>query len=204
MYHTLHLRCCRPDLVLDIFLSVGLSCRGLEICIKKKKCLKQLREAKKNMKPLCKVKGFEQYTSWTVHVLCMRAHVAYIYVHMKKINKYIKYVITVILRAVARDMLYVTRIDWRIRAGVVLDQLSNLSGFSFNLSLLSFPLLSSHLYLFSSLSLFVSFISSSLLFASVLWRVLCCVVVCAVYRVLSVRVCVCRCVMCLELNSVFR
>ena len=37
---------------------------GLEIC---KNCLKQLRKAK-NMKPLEKVKGFEQQTSWTVSV----------------------------------------------------------------------------------------------------------------------------------------
>ena len=85
--------------------------------------------------------------------------------------------------------------DWRICAGVVLDQQSNLSGFSFNLSLLFLPLLSSHLYLFSSL-----------LFASVLWRVLCCVVVCCCVSLccVCVRVCVCRCVMCLELNSVSR
>ena len=27
---TLHMRCCRPDLVIDIFLSVGLSCKSLQ------------------------------------------------------------------------------------------------------------------------------------------------------------------------------
>ena len=30
MYHTLHMRCCRPDLVTDIFLSVALTCEGLK------------------------------------------------------------------------------------------------------------------------------------------------------------------------------
>ena len=30
MYHTLHMRCCRPDLVIDIFFFVGLSCEGLK------------------------------------------------------------------------------------------------------------------------------------------------------------------------------
>ena len=76
-----------------------------------------------------------------------------------------------------------------IRASVVLDQLSNLSGFSFNLSLLSFSLLSSHLYLFSSLSLFVCFMSTSLLFACVLWRVLR-VCVCFLCHVSGVEQCV--------------
>ena len=75
--------------------------------------------------------------------------------------------------------------------------LSSSSGFSFNLSLLSFPLLSSRLCLFSFLSLFISvslllfsFISSSLLFASV-WRVLCCFgLCCAVCGCVAVRGCV--------------
>ena len=40
---------------------------GLEIG-KKKKCLKQLREAKKTMKPLWKVKRFELHISWNVCV----------------------------------------------------------------------------------------------------------------------------------------
>ena len=106
----------------------------------------------------------------------------------------------------------ITQLETRIRAGVVLDKLSNLSGFSFNLSLLSFPRLTSHVKLFSSLSLFVSFISSSLLFSlllccgvfcAVACSVLCCCVLLCVV-VLCLCVSVCGCVMCLELNSVFR
>ena len=66
------------------------------------------------MKPLWKVKGFEQYTSWNVHVyVCVHMFV-YIYIYM--------FIFTVILRAVARDMLHVTRMI----GGFVSDQLSNL------------------------------------------------------------------------------
>ena len=61
--------------------------------------------------------------------------------------------------------------------------------FSFSLSLLSFPLLSSHLYLLSSLS--VSLRLFHLFFSSLCF----CAMACSV---------LCRCVMCLELNSVFR
>ena len=109
--------------------------------------------------------------------------------------------------------------DWRNRVGVVLDQLSNfrmgkilsftigkplmhvrpLSSVSPpvspSISLLSFPLLSSHLYLFSFSSLtisvsllFFSFISSSLLFASV-WCVLCCAVLCCTVLCCAVLCC---------------
>ena len=76
---------------------------------------------------------------------------------------------TVILRAVARDMLYVTRM---------------IGGFVpvlFSTNSQTFPVSPSLL----------SFISSSLLFASVLWRPLVCVSVCC-------------CVMSLELNSFIR
>ena len=85
------------------------------------------------------------------------------------------YIFTVILRAVARDMLYANANDWRIRAGVVLDRLKPFQ------------------FLLESLSL-LSFISSSLLFASVLLRVLCCCVFCAVLCC----VVVCRCVVSLD------
>ena len=30
MYHTFHMRCCRPDLVIDMFLTVGLTCKDLK------------------------------------------------------------------------------------------------------------------------------------------------------------------------------
>ena len=66
-----------------------------------------------------------------------------------------------------------------------------LSSLSPPVSLFSLSLFSlSHLYFFLSLSLFVSFISSSLLLASV-WRVLCCAVL---LYVVVLCVCACLCV----------
>ena len=142
------------------------------------KSLKQPREAK-IMKPLLKVKGFEQYTWWNIHVyVCVHVYIC-------------KYVCTCFYRDLESGCAWHASCnanDLRIRAGVVLDL--KLFRFLFqSLSLLSFPLLSSQLDLFLSLSLLFSFISSSLLFTSVLWRVLCmCVAVCRCF------VCACLCV----------
>ena len=154
MYHTLHMRCCRPDLVIDISLSVGLSCKGL----KSAKSAWNSYDTQKQVKPLWKVKGPEQYTSWNAR--------AYVCVHM-----YIFVCVcicTVILRANAND--------WRIRAGVVLDLFSNFwmgkilrftigeplmhvraLSFSLSFSLLSSPLSPLFLlrFLLQSLSLFL-------------------------------------------------
>ena len=181
MYHTLHMRCCRPDLVIGIFLSFGLSCKW-------------------NMKPLWKVKGFEQYTSWNVHEICTKTNI-FIYTCI-----YIL-IFTVILRAVARDMLCVTRIiGGFVPVLFSTDQLSNLSGFLVQSLSSLFP--SS---LFSFVSLFISvslrlfhLFFSSLRFCAVACSVLCCCVLLVSLCCVCVLVCVCRCVMCLEFNSVFR
>ena len=99
------------------------------------------------------------------------------------------HIFTVILRAVARDMLHVTRM---IRGFVrVLFSTSNLSGFSFNLSLLSFPLLSSQLHLLSSLSFFFSYIFFSSLYFCVACSLLCCVALCCAMLLHVVVLCVC-------------
>ena len=69
------------------------------------------------------------------------------------------------------------------------------SGFSFNLSLLSFPLLCSHLYLYSSLSILISVFLLLLLFHlfffSLCFCVSCSVLLCCV----CVVVCACLCVL---------
>ena len=111
--------------------------------------------------------------SCCLHMFCLcifrDMHVVYIYIYI---------LFSVILRAVARGMLDVTRM---------------IGGF--------FPVLfstNSQTFLVSpSLSLFVSFVSSSLLFASVPWRILCCVVFCAVLLCVAV----CRCVVCVCVSA---
>ena len=55
MCHTLHMRCCRPDLLSDIFFSVGLELWGLKSA--------NVLETSTSMTPLWQVEGFDQYTS---------------------------------------------------------------------------------------------------------------------------------------------
>ena len=70
MYHTMHMRCCRPNLVVVIFFSVGLRCKGL-------KSAKLLETATRSKKHKTTVEGERLRT---VHIMertciCMRAHV---------------------------------------------------------------------------------------------------------------------------------
>ena len=74
MNHTLHMRCCRLDLVIDIVLSVGLSCKGL-------KSAKVLETARKSKKHETIVEG---QRLGTVHIMertciCIRTRV---YIHI--------------------------------------------------------------------------------------------------------------------------
>ena len=219
MNQTLHTRCCR----------FGLSCKGLNSA----NVLETASRCEK-MKPLWKVKRFEQYKSWNARVpecvfrekWAKQTWHRHADVHDQLSNNWMGK----ILRFTICEPLKLMHVR----------TLSSLSPpvFSFSLSSL-FPLLSSHLYLFpfvslfSSLSLFFSSLSSLLLFSLLLCdvccAVLCCAVLCCAVLCCGVLwcavlwcavvwcgvvwcvcccvcycVCVCRCVMCLELNSVFR
>ena len=118
------------------------------------------------------------------------------------VNKYV-HTYTVILRAVARDMLHATRV---IRGFVPVLFSTNSQTFRVSPSISSlFP---SSLFSFVSLFICVSPLLFHLFFSSVLCCCVLCVVLCCwvslCFVVLCVRVCVCRCVMCLKVNSFIR
>ena len=84
MYHTLHMRCCRPDLVIDIFLFVALTCKGLNSA----KVLETVTRSKNHETIV------EGQRLRTVHIrertcICMRAHV-YLNINRNIMLKYMK------------------------------------------------------------------------------------------------------------------